>query len=150
MRISISTRVQHLVGAAALVAVACNFLPPASVDVHSIALAGEFRPTQQPEPAGTLRVVTDTHDYAYGEHAFYSLHEGYDIYDERGTLLERVENHRTPTDEGVTDVRLAAGKYLVAIPDGPEPKFWIEVTIADGRLTEADVTRLQPTAAKRG
>jgi hypothetical protein len=150
MRSSIPQRAARGLAAALLLAEGCVFLPPPTVDLHSIELAGEFGPTPFPEPAGTLRVVTDTHDYAYGEHALYSIHEGYDIYDEHGTLLERVENHRTPTDESVTDVRLKAGKYLVAVPDGPKPDFWIAVTIADGRLTEVDVTGLRLPAANHG
>jgi hypothetical protein len=138
------------VAAIVLLATGCGLLPPPSVDLHAITVAGEFGPSPEPAPSGTLRVVTDTHDYAYGEHAFYALHEGYDIYDERGRLLKRVENHRSPTDEGVTDVPLAAGRYLVAIPDGPQPELWISIRIEDGRLTEADVTRLHVPASKQG
>lgn len=133
----------------ALFAASCAFVPPASVDLHSIKLSGEYGPSTRPSPSGTLRVVTRTHDFAYGTHATYSLHEGYDIYDEHGTLLERVDNHRTPTDEEVTDVRLAAGTYFVAVPDGPRPEFWIEVKIQDGQLTEADVTKPPSGATTR-
>lgn len=119
----------------------CLYVPPETVDLRTIRVAGEFGPSPLPAPTGTLRVVTESHDYAYGEHGIYALHEGYDIYDEHGVLLERVENHRTPVDERVTDVPLAAGRYFVAIPDGSRPELWIGIRIEDGRLTEADVTR---------
>lgn len=141
---------QALVAIAAICAApGCLYEPPATVDLRSIHIAREYGPTPTPSPSGTLRLVTESHDYAYGEHGIYALHEGYDIYDEAGVLLKRIENHRTPIDEGVTDVPLAAGSYLVAIPDGPRPELWIRIRIEDGRLTEANVTQL-PAAEPRG
>jgi hypothetical protein len=136
--------------ASMLTASGCFYLPPPTVDRHAIRISGEYGPSSQPSPRGTLRVVTERHDYAYGEHGIYSLHEGYDIYDEQGNLLRRVANHRTPTDESVTDVTLAPGSYLVAVPDGPSPGIWIEIRIEDGRVTEADVTKLPSAPDGRG
>lgn len=43
------------------------------------------------------------------------------------------------------DVRLPAGTYFVAVPDGARPRLWIEVNVEDGRLTFADVTGLRAT-----
>ena len=88
-------------------------------------------------------MITDTYESAWDESSTYSVHRGYDVYDDHGRLVQRVENHRSPTDEGVMDVRLSAGTYLVAYPDGNRPRFWIEVKIEDGRLTTADVTTLR-------
>jgi hypothetical protein len=132
-----------------LSAARCAFVPPPPVDPQAIQLSAEFGPTPTPTPSGTLRVVTETHDYAYGEHGVYSLHDGYDIYDERGRWIEHVPNHVSPTDEDVTDVRLAAGKYVVAIPEGRHPRTWIGVQVVDGKLTKADLTRLQPNSGQR-
>ncbi len=128
----------------------CAAFPPGSIDPRSIRIAGEFGPTATRSPRGTLRIETATHKVAYGEHGIYAVHEGYDVYDEQGRLIERVENHRWPGDERVEDVHLDAGRYFVAVPDGAVPKLWIGIEIRDGLVTQADVTRLSKPPATSG
>ena len=125
-----------------LAAAGCASSSPATVGINAIQPSGRFDPGPNLALTGVLRVNTDTFESATGERMTYSLHTGFDIYDEHGRFLQSVENHRSLTDENLTDVPLAAGKYFVAIPDGKQPRFWIEVNIEDGKLTIADVTTL--------
>src|SRR5262245_22864493 len=126
-----------------LAATSCGVVSPPEVDVREIQPVARFAPSA-PAPVGILRVNTATHETSW-EDLSYDIHDGYDIYDDHGKLVEHVENRRSPTDEDVMDVRLPAGAYFVALPHGAQPRFWIEVEVKEGRLTFADVTRVSST-----
>src|SRR5215475_2317796 len=113
-----------------LVMTSCGVVSPPAVDVLEIRPVARFSPSA-PAPVGVLRVNTPTRE-TWWEDLTYDVHEGYDIYDDHGGFVQRVENHQSPTDESVTDVRLPAGAYFVALPHGAEPHFWIQVDVEDG------------------
>ena len=131
-----------LVGLTLTCAASACSLPPPNIDPRSIATAARFGPISSPRPAGQLRVNTEKKEEVVGDDVPHWVHEGYDIFDHDGKFVRHVDNHFLNTDEGLMTVSLASGQYFVAIPEGRRPRTWVEVTIADGRLTEADVTEI--------
>jgi hypothetical protein len=132
-------RVSGVVGAAALALAGCAAQPPGPVDPRTIVAAARFDPLPRPAPGGSLRVLTPTFLSMRGDDVPRWLRQGYDVFDAAGAFVRRVENRVSFADEGVTTVSLPPGRYLLAVPGGRGARFWVEVTIEAGRLTEADV-----------
>ena len=95
-------------------------------------------------PTGYLIVYTEARAFLDGDVSYYP-HQPYRIYDEKGSLVERVPNHRSNYDEKPTTVELPAGRYFV-VPEGSGPsRPRIGVVIKGGELTKVDVESILKT-----
>jgi hypothetical protein len=98
--------------------------------------AGSSQPIRA---AGVLIVFTPTFLYSDGGVPYYP-HTGYDILDERGGHVRRVENHRGLNDETPESIRLAPGRYVVR-PFGQTVE--VAVTIEAGLPIVIDWSRVE-------
>ena len=89
-------------------------------------------------PTGYLIVYTETRAFLDGDVSYYP-HQPYRIYDEKGSLVQRVPNHRSNYDEKPTTVELPPGKYFVVPEDGGAARPRIGVVIKGGEVTKVDV-----------
>ncbi len=98
-------------------------------------------------PTGYLIVYTETRAFLDGDVSYYP-HQPYRIYDERGGLVQRVNNHRSDYDEKPTTVELPAGEYFVVPEGGGAARPRIGVVIKGGEVTRVDVESILKTKRK--
>ena len=135
----------------------CSAARPVQIDASAIQVAGNFTPSQLPpdgaplvEGAGLLRVETDPREvrpgYASGEgdSLAYSVNDSYDVYDDAGKFVKHVVNYVKVTDTVPVTTQLAAGRYLLAIPDSRWPNLWVVATIESAKLTRVDARTTRP------
>jgi hypothetical protein len=87
-------------------------------------------------PDGYLEVFTATRTVDADFHNYFELHDGYDIKDTSGETIKFVANHDSNIDEGVDQVSLRPGKYILVARSTWCGLMKIPVEIVQGRLTE--------------
>jgi hypothetical protein len=102
--------------------------PLASIGPGTVGKAGKG-------PDGYLQVFTATQTVDADFHNYFDLHDGYDIEDTSGKILQYVANHDSDIDESVDQVSLPPGNYVVVARSTWCGLMKVPVEIVKGRIT---------------
>ena len=99
-----------------------------------VGAVGPAGPVTDREPKGKLVVYSATTVYT-AEQSRYALHSAYTLYDDKGTQLQKVQNHAGLFAADPVTLTLAAGQYRVRALASSAGAVIVPVIVAPGRTT---------------